>query len=564
MAAELIIKNGIVFGSDNTAVAIDGNKIVKVGRDKDICEYITEQTEVIDAAGNTILPGFTDSHMHPSVQTTLCVSHDVRDIIRGDGESRQSYIDRIMNDVKCYADDNPDKPVIIVSNWMPAAFATDPEGRPTRHDIDKVCADRPVVMRSFDYHAILVNTKALEMAGITDDTPDPRGGEFVKDEKGSLTGYINDITAIEEFLDRFDLADFSVEEYEEGILTFQNEVALPNGITSVFDAMVRPNAMKAYYNLAKAGKLKIHVSASWLSNPGRPESQFDEMIENIGKFDVGDVFHIKTVKFFMDHGAFGYYMNEPFEKEFLETNGMSEGYCGDVQWTSEELNRIFLKLSKAGYQIHVHCMGDGAVRHTLDAFEYVESQGVKGNRNVITHIQNISDEDVERMARLNVIAAMQPSWGAIDIFCIFAMLPLFGHDRTYELYPCGRLHDAGIMVTASTDYPIVASLNPFIGIETAITRTTLKSSDNYEQFKDCIAGLDDNPTRDCMSLEDIVRSYTENGAYQLFHENDYGKIQEGMDADILILGSVLENMDVLDIENTQIKTLIVGGEKIYG
>lgn len=562
MHGDLVIKNGKIFGKESTAVAIEDTKIVKVGSDSEIAPYIEKSTKVIDAEGKTVIPTFVDAHMHPSMAASLCAGLTMYHVIRQDDESREDYIARMMEVLRDYVTNNQERDIIIGYGWYPAAFTTDEKGRPTRYDIDKVCADKPVVLRSFDGHAMLVNSKALELAGIDKNTPDPRGGMFGRTDDGTPNGNVYEFTAMEVIFDNLEGADFTVEEYEEGILYFQENVALPNGVTTVFDALIRPNAIKAFHNLAKGGRLKIKVSSAWVSDPAKPEGQFDEMIKNKGIYDVANKFYIKTVKFFIDGGAFGFLTNEPFEAEILKMNGLPEDYCGESLWTPDELNRAFLKLSKAGYQIHVHCMGDGAVTHTLDAFEYVYNQGVKGNRNVITHIMNITDRDIERMKKLDVIAAMQPSWPIVDSFLMYGVIPLFGEKRAYEQYPLGRLHDAGIMVTSSTDYPVTENINPLRGIQCSMTRSMPKSNPEYEQFKGIVSGLPDNLTRDCMSLPDLMDSYTLNGAYQLFAEDQIGSIEEGKNANILILDQNISNADVMEIENIKIENLIVDGNII--
>lgn len=561
---DTVILNGKVYSvhgdGKDTAVAIENGKISKVGSDEEIKALADQNTKVIDAKGNTVMPAFVDAHMHPNMCTGVIAAHALNDIVRQEGESRDAYIERMMTSVGEYVKANPDKDVILVTGWYPAAFTMDEKGLPTKEDIDRICPDKPVIMRSFDYHAVLVNSKAIEMSGITKDTPSPRGGMIEKGPDGELNGNFTDITAIELLLDSLECADFTVEQYEQGIMAFQNDYALPNGVAYVFDAMARPNAIKAYHNLAKSGRLKIKFSTAWVADAGASEEQFDEFIANKGKYDVDGFFHIDTVKFFMDSGMFGFMTNEPFDEDFLKFAGMPLDYCGEAQWTAEELNRIFLKLSKAGYQIHVHCMGDGAVKFTLDAFEYVDKMGVKGNRNVITHIMNISDEDVERMARLDVIAAMQPSWPIVDSLLMCSVIPMFGKKRSYEQYPLGRLHDAGVMVTCSTDFPVTLNMYPFLGIQCGMTRTIPKSHPEYEQFKGIISGMEDDPERDCMTFKDLVDGYTYNGAYQLFAEGWYGSLESGKCADVLILDKDMFEVEPMGIENIGIDTMIVNGE----
>lgn len=568
MRADLIIKNGKIFNKENpwtdTSVAIADGKIIAVGTDEAIASSADPDTEVIDAGGNSILPGFIDSHLHATMCTELYTTKLIYDMEREPGESRQDYIDRILAPVKEYADENPDMPIVRATGWMPAAFQTDPEGCPTRLDLDKICSDRPVMLRSFDHHTVLVNTKALEMGGIDADTPTPRMGEMPRDEQGMPTGLFQEMSAICLLLDSFDLADFSVNEYKEGILKFQEEHAFPNGLVGIFDAYATDNAIEAYRQLALEGKLKVRVRTAHLADLSKPFSQFQQMVDEKGKYDVGDIFKIDTVKFFCDGGGFTFYLNEPFEKDILAAMGFPEDYRGFPQWSEDEMKEACLILAKGGYQIHMHCMGDGAVRQTLNCYEYIEQNGIKGRRNSIAHIMNIADDDIKRMADLNVVGSVQPMWPIIEYFTDTMMIPLLGRKRTYEQYPIGRLQKAGAVVAAGTDFPIVPDLNPMAGMQIGMTRTVPKDHPHYEQYKGIISGPEDGPEVECLSLPEMIESYSWSGAYQMFAEDITGTIEVGKSADIVVLESDITEVDPMDIGEIKINTVIFEGEKVKG
>ena len=562
MKVDIIIKNGKIFSDkESSSIAIGDGKIIDVGSEEKINAYAGDGVEVIDAEGCSIIPAFIDAHLHSSSCTELYKTKLMYGFDRYPEESRQDYIDRMMAELKKYCDENPDLPIIRSVGWNPAEFQEDPEGEPTCRDLDKICPDRPMTMRSYDHHYLLVNSKVMEMGGITKETPDPSGG-MVRDENGEPTGLFREMQAIDIVFDNVELADFSVEEYKEGLMAFQEQYALPNGIMGVFDAYASSNAMEAYHQLAEEGKLKIRVRSAWLADPSEGDEQFDKMVAEKGKYDVGEDFQIDTIKFFCDEGLFGFYVIEPFEEEILKLNGLPEDYRGGSQWTDERLKNAFLKLSKAGFQIHVHCMGDAAVKQILDGFEYVRDQGVKGNRNAIAHIVNITEEDMKRMAELEVIASMQPSWPLYDGFAENFSEPLLGRDRVLNQYPMGRLHRAGVVIASGTDFPVLTVINPFIGIQIGVTRKNPKNSPDYEQYKDVICGPDDDPEIDCMTLEEMIKSYTASGAYEMFTDKITGSIECGKSADILVLDRDLENTDIMDVEFTQIKHRIFKGEMI--
>lgn len=509
MKADLIIKNGKVFSREKgDCIAIKDGKILTVGSRQDMKQYEGISTKVIDAEGNSVIPGFIDSHLHASSCTELYKTKLMYNFDRKAGESRESYIERMMAELKIYCDENPDMPVIRTVGWNPALFQEDEKGEPTRYDLDGICPSRPVIMRSYDHHYMLVNSKTLELAGISKNTPNPSGGEMKRDENRVPTGLFKEMQAIEMVFDNFQGADFSVEEYKEGIMAFQRDYALPSGIMGIFDAYASSNAITAYRELALEGMLKIRVRTAILADPGKDDSQFDTMIAEKGRYDVGDDFRKTTVKFFCDAGDFGFYMNEPFEKELLRIKNLPKDYRGESQWEAERMGKAVLKLSKAGFQIHVHCMGDAAVKHALDAFEYADSKGVKGNRNAIAHIMSIDSGDISRMKKLGVIASMQPSWPIYDGFSENCSVPLFGKERVLKQYPLGSIKKAGVVIASGTDFPVLTIINPFIGIQVGATRTSPKSSPDYEKYKGIICGPKGNETVDCMSLEHMLESYS--------------------------------------------------------
>ena len=213
MKADLIIKNGNLFSSKKgNSIAVKDGKIIAIGATADMHKYIGEATKSIDAEGNDVIPAFIDSHIHASSCTELYKTKLMYGFDRNPEESRQDYIDRMMAEIKQYCDENPEAPIIRVVGWNPAEFQMDPEGEPSRYDLDKICSDRPLTMRSYDHHTLLINSRTLEMGGIDKDTADPSGG-MMSDEEGNPTGTFKEMQAINIVFDNVECADFSVEEY---------------------------------------------------------------------------------------------------------------------------------------------------------------------------------------------------------------------------------------------------------------------------------------------------------------------------------------------------------------
>lgn len=565
MPADLIIRNGVVYGSDKsvTALAVNDDVISALGSDKEIMKLKGESTKIIDAAGKSVLPSFFDSHLHPSSVTEMYITKMMLDIVVGPEDTREGYTERIMTALKEFADEHPDDEVVRATGWNPAFYYNFPEGMITREDIDKVVPDRPVFMRSYDHHGVLVNTELLRRAGIDENTPDPAGGVIHRDADGYPTGFFQETPAVDVIFDHYPQSDFSVEEMKIGIMGFQNDFAIPNGIFGVFDAYPTKNAIEAYRQLAEEGKLKIRVRGCYFADPTKPFSQFEQIIADKGKDDVGEMFRIDTVKFFCDGGGFTFLLNEPFEPAVLKANGFPEGYKGVSQWTQEAMNEAVAVLAKAGYQVHVHAMGDGAVKQTLNAFQYAKEQGADENlRHSIAHIMLIDEDDIKRMAELNVVASMQPSWAMWDDFTEMSMVPLLGKERTENQYPLGRIKKAGAVVSSGTDFPILALINPLVGIEIGVLRSAPESYPGYDKWKGVVSGPEGNKKVDCMTLDDMIDSYTVNGAYQMFLEERTGSLEVGKSADMLIMDRDYSNIESLDIEKAKIVEKIFMG-KVY-
>jgi predicted amidohydrolase YtcJ len=570
MKANLIIHNAKIYSAEMegasshfTAIAATGGQILAAGTNEEILRLAEEGAEVIDAGGCTVLPGMCDSHLHVSSTAEVLFSIGIYDIMREQNEERQSYLKRLLAAVVEYAEQHPGAQVIRATGWSPEVFLADPAGLPTAAELDSVCGDRPVILRSFDHHLLWLNSKALTLTGITKNTPLGQGVIVHMGGDGNPSGVFEDLPATEMVIDSHPLLDYSKEEYKKGILHYQDAYALPQGITFVFDAFVRPAALEAYKELAESGQIKIRVRAALLADPSKPASQFDRMIEEKEKYDIRDDFRVTTVKFFFDGGGFTSLMNEPLNPELLRLNGFSEDFTGPRIWEPEQAKEAFLKVAKAGYQIHVHCMGDRAVKEALDAFEYVDGQGVCGLRHAITHIQLIDDADMERMARLGIVASMQAHWGIYESFAENFSVPLFGRERTLRSYPYGALLKAGVICSVATDFPIDITYDTFGFMQVGITRKVPRNHPGYEKYKDVVAGPDENPRNYCVTLDEILKSRTICGAYQLFMDDEVGSLRAGKSADFVLLDNDLESLDEMDIGMTNVVRVILRGETIY-
>lgn len=566
MKVDLIINNakGCSYTTDGKkavfeAVAVGDGKIIAVGSDADVSRKADAATKIIDAQGGTVTAGFCDSHLHASMMAQLQYSAEIFNIVPREDESRDAYTNRVLEKVKKFAAEHPDLDIIRGTGFNPEAFRA-VGGMLCAKDLDRVSTEKPVILYSYCQHYICVNSKALEMAGITKDTPLHPSCMVEKDGEGNPTGLFVEISAQTLFLDSFEQADFSVEQYKAGILKFQEEYARSNGVTSYFEAMSRPNAIQAYRELAESGKLKMRVRSCFLADPIKSDEQFDEMIKNKGKYDVEDMFRIDAIKFFFDGGEFTAMMKEPLESDALLKNGFSPDYLGPRLWEKERLQNAFERLAKAGYQIHIHVWGDRAVQEALDLFEAMDNKGIEGRRHTLAHIALIDEADIARMKKYNVVAAMQPQWAEPNSFWELYYIPIYGKERTDRLFPAGDLVKGGVVVSASTDFPIVFAYDLMYNIQVAMTRKVPKSSPEYEMYRDAIFASEDDPVRNCVSLDQMLQCFTAGGAYQLFLEQITGSVEPGKSADLVIFDRDLSAVDEMEMEQVNVKHVIFKGE----
>lgn len=546
------------------AVAIKDGKFICTGDDDEALLFKGEHTEVTDLYGKMVIPGLSDAHLHPSMLANQICSCDLYGLEAEEGKTREDYLNYYLNKIEEYIKANPEKELIRIAGINAYLFMQDGGTYPTKEDLDRICSDKPIIVRSYCMHYGWFNSKALEIAGINKDTPDVRGGVIVRDSGGNPTGFFQEADAINLVIDGIPGGDYSVEEYKEAILSFQKTIAAPFGITMIFDALATPNAKEAYRQLVKEKKLTLRVRSQEYIKPSYDDDMLDQICRGFGKDDEGSDYKVNVAKFFMDGGGLNFYLTEPYEKPVLESAGLPDDYVSQPLWTKSEMEKAFLKVSEAGYQIHVHAMGDGAVRQTLDGFEYINEQtGKNGNRNVIAHVMMIREEDKNRFAELDVIASMQPMWGAVETVYEFGYQSSFGKIRPQYFFPLKSLLDKGVIIAFGTDFPIGGMINPYQGLQTAMTRSVGKSYPMYEKYKDKKMGPVDNPTRECLSLNEGIAALTIWGAYQHGLENVTGSFEVGKSADMVVLSNNLEECDILDYEFTVSEETVFKGVTVF-
>jgi predicted amidohydrolase YtcJ len=537
--AELALKNGAIYTVDGArrwadAVAIRKGQIVFVGTDKGLEAHVGPETQVVDLKGRMVIPGFQDSHIHPISAGVEAVSCNLNGL-----ETPEQYVAKI----KEYADANPQQPWITGGGWLMSSFG--PGGRASRELIDAVVPDRPVMLSSTDGHTTWVNSKALEVAGITKDTPDPADGRIDRDPKtGEPVGTLQEGAGS---LVSSKAPETTPEQLQAGL---RYSVKLLNGfgITGIQDASVDEPDLKAYQAVDEAGELSLHVVGSiWWERKQGPEQ-----IENIKRlastYTKGRV-DARTVKIMQDGVIENYtaVVLEPYKLPGKEPS------FGIPMVDPEKLKTVVTQLDADGFQVHFHAIGDGAIRQVLDAIEAARTaNGDLGHRHHISHLEVIQPADVPRFRTLGVTANFQPLWAFADPYITDLTLPFMGKERAQWIYPIGSLYRSGAVVAFGSDWS-VSSANPLEEIEVAVTR---------------MGALGETRTpflpSERIALPEAIAAFTINAAYVNRHETETGSIEVGKLADLAILDRNLFDIPATEISDAKVLVTLFEGKAVHG
>jgi predicted amidohydrolase YtcJ len=507
---DLIITNARVYtargGAFAEALAIRGNKILRVGSNRDIKRLRRPQTTTVDAHGATVLPGFNDGHSH-LLSGGLSLAH--LDLLEA------TTIEAIQTAISEYAAAHPDRPWIRGRGWYYEPF---PGGLPTRQQLDQLVPDRPAYLTAYDGHTGWANSKALAAAGITRSTPNPKNGTIVKDPRtGEPTGVLKEaamslVTRVLPPVTR-----------EDRLAALRRAIDLAHevGVTSVQNAGGSVDDFALYDELRTQGELDLRVYNALSASAGFSEKDLVAFEAARARHADDPVLKGGAVKLMLDGVV------ESHTAAMLD-NYANRATKGQTNFTQAELDRIVTMLDARGWQVFIHAIGDRGIRSALDAFEHAARANpppARGRRHRVEHIETIDTDDIARFGALGVIASQQPYHGSPAPNQIDVWKTNLGEPRASRAWVYHSLKNKGAALAFGSDWPVV-SMDPRLGLHVATTRTSVDGVPEGGWIP-----------AERLTLAEAVDAYTAGAAWASFDEHRKGTLEPGMLADVVVLTS---------------------------
>lgn len=548
MTADMIITNAKILTMDPAhpraeAVALLGGQILAVGHRRDIEKLAGSQTHVIDAGGRSVMPGFYESHLHLVMGGAELAHLQLGDV---------SGMDALTRAFREFSAQHPDKALLIAQGASYGML----DHPVSRHDLDRVIADRPIAMTAPDHHTIWANTAALQAAGILHGAAMPHGHEVVMGDDGLATGELREFEAFAPIIalggeTRLNLPIATGGEPSPWPTAAEQAIdraktlnglrhAARHGITSMVNMDGNLYTLELLNGLRAEGNLLARVKVPFHFKPHMELSELSRAVEMTRLYN-DDWLTSNFVKMFMDGVVDS------------RTAFMLHDYVGHPGHRSEPLfepkrfNEICTEIDRLGMQIAVHSIGDGAVRQTIDGYEAAaRANGRSDARHRVEHIEFIDPADIPRLAALGIVASLQPPHppGAMD-FPVEPTMSLIEKSRWNGAYLWKSLADQGAKVAYSSDWPVV-DISVMRGIQAALTRPAYAGCKN-----------------ECLSRMETLFAYTAAGAWTAHQDHITGTLRAGLAADVVIIDGDIETIPAQDLGKTAIHTTIAGGRITY-
>lgn len=561
-AADLILRNGAIYTADAAdriveAVAIRDGRIVYVGSNTGVGAFEGPDTRIVDVKGRMVMPGLVDSHMHPIFGGQL---------LRQCNLNYAPLTERqFLEQIQACLDAEPDAPadkLLTVGGWyrqymQPAGTEVD------RTTLDRLRTRRPILVLNRDGHSKLANSRALELAGVADGTPNPPGGSIIRNTKGQATGILEDAAG--------DLVSPLNSEQEENAAVLNLQAALKTmaeaGVTTFLDAAASPDSIAAYETVRGSGAMtaRAHVAvvveASGAETPSDLVAQIAALRDRYDHPQIGPAPDVRmhTAKLFMDGviqaPAQTAGLVDPYWVADPHGQWVPGTHKGPIYIEPAKLTETVVGLVQAGIDPHIHAIGDRAVKVALDALTAGrEAAAGKDIRPAIAHAELVEPADYARFAKLKVAPVMSYQWSIPGPNSVTGAKNYLGPDRFERMEPFDKLAAAGVPVVYGSDWP-VDRMNYWLALKAGITRAGSKAIP-----AEFAGRLNHAPG---LSRIAALRSITINGATSLHQDKDTGSIETGKLADIIVLQNNFLQVPEDDLDDNKVLLTLVGGRVVY-
>jgi predicted amidohydrolase YtcJ len=540
--ADLVLLHGKIHTEDPSrsvvqALAVRGSAIVAVGTDQVVSAFVGPRTHTVDLGGRVVLPGIIDAHTHPA--------QSAQDLGKCSLDDKALAPPAVKSRVAACLKQQPGEP----AQWFEVVMVNPSGLTLTLADLDSMLPDRPLLLIGSDGHTVWANSPALNLAHISATTQDPAGGHIEHDAAGRPTGTLRD-NASEIALAAKPAATL---EHEAAQLHKALDSMRAIGITSVQDAAVDEHLMQIYKRLYDTHKLNMRVRGSFHLKDLHESAAalIDKATRFRAKWAIDpDFLRADAVKIFAD-GVIEYpSQTAALLDPYLDAQGHPTQNRGPSYFTQDNLNQIVAAADAAGLTVHIHAIGDRAVRSALDAFgEARRRNGALDNRGQIAHLELINPADFPRFKELGVIANFQLLWAQRDDYIDKATVTYLGPERSRYLYPARSLRDAGAIIAGGSDWS-VSSFDAFAAMEHAITRSERR-------------GRPPLLPEQSLTLQDMVDAYTINAAFALKQEGTTGSLETGKRGDFIVLDRDIFAIDPFDLHDTQVTATYLDGREVY-
>ncbi len=540
--ADLVLTGGRIYTVHEdhpwaTTVAVEDGRIAHVGDDSSIEPYIGAGTVVVGLGGKLVLPGFIDTHAHPLLSAGLSYAL-LLDFSLGP--------DEILDAVRAYAEANPDREIVLGSGFNALQFG--PMG-PRKELLDQAIDDRPAMLIDDGGHSAWVNSKMVEELGIGPDTPDPIPGVhfYQRDEDGTPTGWFLESQTIYPALAELGAYDTAAAMDPSNVVY---SLLSNGGVTTVFDAgtfSFEELAFEVASTLDRQGTLPFRLVGSHMITHPRQAAGAVERFRELQDRHNGNRFHVGMIKIQNDGTTQAHtaaYL-EPYE---------DVATSGETLLEPSALRELVLEADRADVDLHIHAIGDRAARDALDAIEAARAEDPsRGTRHTIAHLELIDDADLPRFAQLDVIAQTTPAWHSDNGQ---AVLDTLGASRFERLYRFRELVDDGVRVTFGSDFPASGILGASPLYNMQIGGTRLQLGEDSER-------IPGGPGQR-LSVEELVRGYTLDAAYQLRLDGEVGSLEVGKRADFIVLSQNMFEIPADELSSVSVEARLLDGELVSG